>query len=265
VTTDPPDHIDWLLVGRYALLAGLCALIPIPIVDTWFENVLRRRMLRGIARRHGVTLGPADLSTLGDAATGGCLGLLLAVILWPIKKVLKTVLIVFQVKSIADTVSEVVHRGLLVEEALERGWLPGDAGTVRTAMDRALAHIDTRPIERSLMGPLRDGRHELNRVIWESVRIARLRRDQPAEAVADAAETRGLGTAADTLAMDTALRVRGLVPELVGWFRAEMGAPPRLEDGLAGPIVPEVLPPDAAPEPDKALPAPVEDAEEVPR
>jgi hypothetical protein len=265
VASDPPDHIDWLFVGRYALLAGLCALIPIPVVDVWFENALRRRMVRGVALRRGVTLPPADLATLGDAGTGGCLGLFLAVLLWPIKKVLKTIFVVFQVKAIADTVSEVVHRALLVEEALERGWLPGDAARVRAAMDLALAHVDTRPIERSLNGPLRDARRELDRVIWESVRIARRRRDRPAQAVADAAEAQGLGDPADTLAMTTALRVRGLVPELVGWFRAEMGAPPTLEQGLAGPIVPELLPADGPGEPERALPAPVEDAEEVPK
>jgi hypothetical protein len=264
VTSDPPDRIDWLLVGRYALLAGLCDLIPLPIVDRWAANVLRRRMVRGVARRHGVELPPDALSTLGDAAGGGCLGLLLGIVLWPIKKLLKTVTIAFQVKGIADTISEVVHRALLVEEALERGWLPGDADRIRGAMDLALAHIDTRPIERSLMGALRDGRHHLNRVIWESVRIARARRDRPAEAVADAAEAEGLGTDADTLAMNAALSVKGLVPELVGWFRAEMGEPPRLEEGLPGPIVPELLPADGPGEPvEKMLPAPIEDAEEV--
>lgn len=264
MASDPPDRIDWLLVGRYALLASLCALIPVPFVDTWFENRLRRRLVRKVARRHGIELAPADLARLGDLPSGGCLGLLLSVVLWPVKKVLKTISVVFQVKGITDTVSEVVHRALLVEEAFERGWLPGDAVRVRTAMDLALRHIDTRPIERALNGALRDGRHHLNRVIWESARIARARRLAAADAVADAAEAVGLGPDADTLAMNAALSVKGLVPELVGWFRAEMGEPPRLEEGLPGPIVPELLPADGPAEPEKALPAPIEDAEEVP-
>lgn len=258
--------LDWLLLARYALLVALCALIPVPLVDRWVENALRRRLVRHQARRHGLELPVEAVRVLGDAPSGGCLGLLRAVVLWPIKKLLNTVLFVFSVKGIADTLSEVVHRALMLEEAIEAGWLGSEPPErIREAMDRALAHVDTRPLERSLNGALRDGRHHLNRVIWESVRIARARRAHPVTALADAADADALGSGAraTSVAMSAALQVSGLVPELIGWFRAEMGHPPVLEPALPGPITPErVLPADAAPE-ERALPAPVEDAEEV--
>ncbi|MEQ1567935.1 MAG: hypothetical protein ABMA64_20010 [Myxococcota bacterium] len=258
---EPLDRdLDWLLLGRYGLLVALCALIPVPILDGWVENHLRRRLARKIAQRHGRTLEPEALALLADAPSGGCLGMVKSVVLWPVKKLLKTFSVVFQVKGITDTFSEVVHRGLMLEDAFEAGLLPGDNDRVRWAMDRALSHVDTRPIERALLGTLRDARHDLNRTIWEAVRVLRLRR---VDALADAVEGDQLGaTNQVSRAMVAALRTRGLVPELFAWFRAELGQQV-LEPRLAGPIVPELVdrPP---PTPDPALPMAVEDAVELP-
>jgi hypothetical protein len=263
-----PRPIDWLLLGRYALLISLCALIPVPLLDRWVENALRRRLVRAVGLRHSHRFEPLDASRLGDAESGGCLGLLWSIVAWPVKKVLKTLSVVFQVKGIADAASEVMHRGLMLEEAFEAGWLPGDAGAVREAMDKALAAVDTRPVERRLMGSLRDLKSDLNLAIWETVRIARARlASRPAQALADAADSAevGPGIAHTTRAMAASLQTSALVPEVLAWFRAEMGAPPRLEPKLLGPIDPELVDPDRRVDPEVAagLPAPIEDAVEV--
>jgi hypothetical protein len=260
-TAPPAPPLSQLLIGRYALLVALCALIPLPILDGMVENYLRRRMARKIAERHGQELAPEALATLADAPSGGCLGCLMSIVWWPVKKLLKTLSIVFQVKGITDTLSEVVHRGLLLEEAFREGWLPGDAGKVRLAMDKALASVDTRPRERTLNGSLRDVRHELNLTIWESVRITRARLTE----LADAADQDKLGPEANRASevMVAAIHGYGLVPELIAWFRAEMGAPPALEARLPGPIEPEVLASETESDAVRALPAPVEDAVEV--
>jgi hypothetical protein len=269
-TAPPAPPLSQLLIARYALLVALCALIPLPIVDSMVENYLRRRMARKIAERHGQELAPDALSTLADAPSGGCVGCLFAILWWPVKKLLKTLSVVFQVKGITDTMSEVVHRGLLLEEAFRAGWLPGDAAKVRLSMDKALASVDTRPLERAFNGSLRDVRHDLNRAIWESVRITRARlASNPglagAEALADAADKDTLGPEASRASevMVAAIQGYGLVPELVAWFRAEMGAPPEIEARLPGPIEPEVMASEPTLDPARALPAPVEDAVEV--
>jgi hypothetical protein len=173
---------------------------------------------------------------------------------------------VFQVKGIADEFSEAVHRGLLLEEAFEAGWLPNEPERVRVAMDRALGHVDTRVVERSLRGSMRDLRHELTDTVRESVRVARQRlRSEPAQALADAAEadTLGPGASEASRVMVATLKGSGLVPELVAWFRAEMGEAPVVESKLAGPIEPELLDADGPEEPPLALPMPIEDAEEL--
>lgn len=261
-----PHPLDWMLIGRYALLVALCDLIPVPLLDFWVENVLRRRMVRAIGLAHGVPLDADAQKQLGNKPFYGCSGCLVAIVVWPVKKLLKTISVVFQVKGIADTFTEVVHRALLLEEAFEAGWLPGDPERVRIAMDAALDHVDTRVVERTLRGTMRDVRHELSRTVTESVRITRERlASRPAEALADAAEADGLGPGADEASrvMVASLKSSALVPELVTWFRAEMGQAPRVESKLAGPIEPELVAGDVPEAPPRALPAPIEEAEEL--
>ncbi len=243
------EEIDWLLLGRYATLITLATLIPIPIIDLRVENFFRRRMVRAIADRHGVELPPSAISKLGDRPSGGCLGCLGSILLWPFRKVLRTLLVVFQAKALADTTSEVVHRGLMLEEALTEGWIPSvENDHVRGAMEQALAKVDTRPVERALRGTLRDHRDDLTAVVREAVRVARSRRAvRPREAVADAADADALGEGADEIsaAMKASFQKAGLVPEVLYWFRSKMGAPPTLPMPLGGTIeVAEVLPPD---------------------
>lgn len=260
--------IPWLLIGRYALLIALTALIPIPLLDRGIENLLRRRLVRAIADRHGAELSPEEIALLGNAPAGGCWGCVASVVLWPFRKVLKTMLIVLQVKAMADLASEVLHRTLMLEEALDTGWLPGDAEAVREGMDRTLACVDTRPIERQLMGTLRDHRHDLNRVVWEATRIARERvRGERGEALALAVERDELGAEADEMseAMVASLQATGVTNELLQWFRAEMGDVPKLPLKVDGALSPEaVLPADPEDLPSALVLHPhLEDADEV--
>ena len=250
--------IDWLLIGRYALLIALTALIPLPMLDTGVENYLRRRMVRAIARRHDLTLSDEDVATLAHVPTGGCFGCVWSIVGWPIRKVLKTVFFVWQAKSIADCSSEVIHRALMIEEAMDVGWLPGDAQVVRKAMDTTLASVDTRVVERQIAGVFQDHTNELNKLVFQTTEIAR------ADAIAAAVEADELGSGAAglTMAMTAALRGTGTVPEVIQWFRAEMGADPLDGKGIAGLLeADEILPADEFEELEEGLM--IEDAQEV--
>lgn len=259
----PPRGINWLLLGRYALLTSLTLLIPVPLVDRGIENFLRRRLVRAIAAGHDRELPEEAVRSLADAPGGGCVGCVWSVVLWPIRKLLKTALIFLQAKSIADVASEVLHRGLMLEEALEAGWLddPNDADAVRAAMDRALAKVDIRLMERTLRGVFQDHRDELNLAVWEATRIARERASDPDDELEMSPEAEALSSA-----MTAAVRGTGVVPELLQWFRAEMGEPPRLPQArLEGGLVePEVLPPDEQAPDDLPAEPDISDAVEVP-
>jgi hypothetical protein len=215
-----------------------------------------------------VELDEEDVRILAHAPSEGCVGCLTSVIIWPIRKIFRTVLLFLQAKHMADLASEVIHRGLLLEESFEHTWLPGEAQEVRDAMDRALEHVDTRLVERSVRGVFRDHTHELNRVIWEATDIARERSaSDGVAALADAADADTMGVEADDLSTAMRLAIEapgGVVPELLHWFRAEMGAPPELPQRVDGVIQPvEVLPPDPVSEEVDAPLLAVEDAVEL--
>ncbi len=238
--------IDWLLIGRYALLVALSTLLPVPILDTALQNALQRRMVRSLAMRHNADLDPESVAVLANTAGGGCVGCLWGALVWPVMKLLRTVLIFLQAKQIADTASEQVHRALMLEEALESGWLPGDPIKVRQAMDRTLDRVDTRVVERRLAGVFRDHTNALNRFVFQATALARERTDAVG-ALADAADRDTLGPEIDSVsrAMTAALRTAGAVPELLQWFRLEMGAAPDSSPAVAGLLEPvEVLPPE---------------------
>jgi hypothetical protein len=243
--------VDWRLLGRYALLISLTVWIPIPLLDQGIENLLRRRLVRALARRHGAELDDEAVEALGNRSYSGCMGCFWSVVLWPIKKLLKSIVAVFQIKEMADLGSDVVHRGLLLEEAFEAGWLPGEAPRVREAMDRAVAKVDTRVVERAVRGTFRDHSDDLTRVVAEATRVARERaKGHRGEALADAADAGALGETAEEMssAMTAALQGTGIVPELIQWFRAEMGREPRLESRMGGLLeASELLPADEEP------------------
>ena len=232
--------MDWYLILRYALLIGLTMLIPIPVVDGALENLLRRRLVRSLAEQRGIQLTDAQVATLGNATGGGCMGCLWGAISWPFRKILRTVLIVLQVKVIADLASEIIHRSLLLEEALKLGLLPDESERVREVMDRSLASVDTRVVERRLLGVFRAHTSDLNRAIFEATRSVRAQRNR-GKALAEAIEADSLGSGVRSLtsAMEASLHDLGVVPELVAWFRAELGAPPLPEANDASSPAPE--------------------------
>ena len=219
------SEVDWSVIGRYSVMIALTQLIPVPLLDGVVEDALRRRLVARLASNAGVALLDEDLHTLADAPSGGCWGMLKTAVIWPFKKVLKTVLFVLLAKSMADTASEVMHRSLMLHEALERGWLPGDVPLLREGLDTSLEKIDVRLVERLLLGAFRDHRDALNRVVWEATKVAEAQaRGQRAEALVEATDKNALSEAADSLGVvltDT-LRRAGVADEAVHWFVAEM-------------------------------------------
>jgi len=214
--TDAASTPDLLLAARYALLTSLCALIPVPFLDTFAENRVRRALVRRVAADQGVTLPPSDVKAVADLPSTGCSGMLAALLWWPVKKLLKTVATVFLVKGLVDAASEMVHRSLMVHHAVSEGFLPGSAERVRRAMDRALDHVDTRVVERAFFGRLRNPRGEFNRMVWEAARGAGHVEERAA------ADTLGPHTRELSSAMADAVSVTGLVPEVLHWFNAEL-------------------------------------------
>ena len=243
--------LDWFLYIRYAVFIALTMMIPVPFVDGWVENWLRRRLVRVIAARHGFELEATATQQLAHRKGGfTALGCLVSLFKWGLRKLVKMIVFAWMIKSMVELGIEVVHRSLMLEEAFGRYMLPGDAPAVRDAMDDALLHIDIRPIERKLRGALRDPRGALNAAVFEATKLSRRR-------LADGVEESELSPG-----LRASLTVPGLAPELLHWFRMSATGP-RLEQKVGGLLEAEsILPADDQADPPEVSPD-IEDAVEI--
>lgn len=137
----------------------------------------------------------------------------------------------------------------MLEEALERGWLPAEPERVRKAMDAALTKVRVYPTERLVFGTFKHKDDDWRKVVGGAAERDRHR------------VSGGIPGVARTGA--AAASVPGLVPELLHAFRAEMGVAPEPEARVAGLIEPELLGVDAGAIVPSVAATAVEDAEEV--
>jgi hypothetical protein len=144
-------------LAQHAVLAGLCPLIPSPVVDDAIENVFRRRMVREILQERGFEASDTQVRTLTEAPRRFFLGCLLAMLVYPIKKLFRKFFFVLALKDCVDEASRVLHEGLLLRHALSTGRLdaallsdPKALGRFRDTMLRTLATTDTRPLNQIL-------------------------------------------------------------------------------------------------------------------
>jgi hypothetical protein len=240
--------VDWTLFAAITTLASLTVFIPVPLLDTVVETWLRRRLVLGLASRRGVVMEDDAVKALADPPSAGCRGCAIALVLWPIKKLFKSALAFLLVKDMADISADMLHRGLLYQEAFDRGWLPGDTAKVRAAIDRTVERFHVKPVERAIWGRFR---HE--DTPWRE-QIGRVTSRHKIKIVAGDPVSPALA------ALD---RVPGLLPELLHQFHVEMGLELEGETGLPGLIEPELLPPELRAEKKPEL-LPLEEALEVP-
>ncbi len=177
----PCTDFEWSIYDD-ATLAGLSALIPIPLVDWFFEEFFRRRMARGIARYRGKPLAPkvgAELNR-GKGCVQACLSLPLEVVWELVKRTLKKILYVLSIKSATDKLSDYWHRAFLIDCMVLQGQLDDQASAriARKAMTRTLDETSTSPMLGLARSVVTSTRHVLRTV-------RKARRGEEAEEIAE--------------------------------------------------------------------------------
>ena len=157
--TPPTEAAASRRVLRYAVLAGLCPLLPIPFLDNVLVGMFRSRMIRGQVRDAGLEPAPQQADLLAfEPRPIRLLGCVLGLIWMVIKKIFRKLVYIFAVKDCVDTTSLVMHHGWLFQYALDRGIL--DQGTftddneairrVRDAVRTATERVDPRPVNKAV-------------------------------------------------------------------------------------------------------------------
>ena len=162
---------DGVLLG-YSVLVGLTPLIPLPFVDDAARGYLMRRMVRAIAEAHALKLWEEEVRELADERSVSVVkGMFRGLALLPIKLVLRKAIFLLTGKRIVDLVSEIYHRGFLLDRAFANGWCSphgeAKARDLRVAMDALLVEtpVTTSPVTAALRVGFERSRDALGRAL----------------------------------------------------------------------------------------------------
>lgn len=147
-------------LGAAAVVAA-STFVPLPLVDDWLASLSRRQLVRAALRRHGRTYPVSDVKPLYDVG-GSLVGLpwrvAKGIIMAPINKVLKKVLVVFAARDVALAMGKTIALGHILERELKLGAFHNDASRaqrrdeaarLRRALDGALKDVDVRLLQRT--------------------------------------------------------------------------------------------------------------------
>ena len=178
-TKTPPENapppaatgFDWAVYAD-ATFAGLSILIPVPFVDSLFENFFENNMAPAIAFRAGRALTPAVRAALrgDDHLLAGCLFLPITLLWSLVKRVSKKVLYFLTIKEATDKLSYYWHRAFLLDYMLESGHLdqPATAAVARQALAHTLNTAGISPLTQLARQVAASPTH-----IWRSLRRVR--------------------------------------------------------------------------------------------
>ncbi len=163
----------------HAVVIGLTALIPVPLVDDMVKSYFQRRLVRKLAAANGRHLDPKDIELLADDASGGgCVGCLFGAVVYPFTFLFRKILFFLEMKRSIDTVSINAHRGFLIDHVLRSSWLAPEgrhaAPAVRSAIDYVIKDAPIRPVEVAVRQTFRQSRGVLfaaATLLWNSVKV----------------------------------------------------------------------------------------------
>lgn len=189
-------------IVAHSVLAGLCPLIPVPFLDDWVRDGLRRRLVGRLAGRRGLVLGSDALSTLATGyepttAEGCVASCLRSSVVLParfvfkllFKKILRKLVIPLAIKDCVDTFSTVFHEAYLVRHGMGIDALATRATgastlereavlPLRRATEAVRDTVDPRPVERFAGQAFRSSWRVVESTARAiSRRLRRLRRD----------------------------------------------------------------------------------------
>lgn len=155
-------------ISQNALVAGLCPLVPLPILDEMLRKSVMKATYVAIGRQLGQPLDEPAAEALADPGNIALVGCLIAGLWWPIRKLLKTFFYFLTVKECLDWAAEAAVRAEMVRVAFARGLLPDHASEVRQAMDRAWDRHGASPVVSFLL------RRSVDVVPWPGTGLAPL-------------------------------------------------------------------------------------------
>jgi uncharacterized protein (DUF697 family) len=154
-----------LTLVTHALLVGLTPLIPLPLADDMAKRFLQERMVRSLARKHGVAVDEKDLPGMLSVMPNkkGCLqGCLVSAIAYPFKKLARKIFFFLEIKRAVDLTSYTYHYGYLLDYAMREGWFAKRGlKEIDAALDEICIKASIKPVEAAIRATFRQSKRLL--------------------------------------------------------------------------------------------------------
>ena len=126
-------QFDWRIYSD-ATCAGLSVLIPLPLVDIFFETIFRRRIPGAVAKFRKRSLSPTVRSRLGRSVDGplslsGCIVVPIAVGKYILRRLWRKIIYIFAVKDATTALADYWNRAYLTDHMVRAGHLGPEADT----------------------------------------------------------------------------------------------------------------------------------------
>ena len=169
-----------LTLITHALLVGLTPLIPVPLADDLAQQYLQGRMVRALARAHGVAIDDKDLPGMLSVlpTRKGCLhGCLLSALTYPIKKLARKIFFFLEIKRAVDLTSYTYHYGYLLDYAMREGLFARHGlKATDSALDDICRAAPIKPVEAAIRATFQQSKRLL--LLPVSLVEAQLKRNQ---------------------------------------------------------------------------------------
>lgn len=140
----------WLWV----MLSACALFVPVPFLDDYMARRALRRALKYDAP-DATPLDDATLDILTDDRASMLMGCLKMILIWPMKKLFRTVFWFLTVKDVLDRVAYGAQVLSMVRLARGQGWLPERARGVRDGMEVTFGKHRWSPVMRVILRDLR--------------------------------------------------------------------------------------------------------------
>ncbi len=244
-TQAPPKRELRRLVAD-SVLTGLCPLIPVPLLDDFARDLLRKRLVSRLAMESGTPVADGEAKILAcgyqppgvDGCARGCMRMaLLRPIIFLItlifRKITRKILFFLTIKDAVETFSRTFHEAYLLRHALALGILrePVLAGNgptqvdprlleVRGAVEAVVRSTDTRPVTSVARSVFAGSRRLAIHTAKRMTRVLRRRRQD------------GEAEISERLEREAEADLGGLIDELTRDLESQGGYLEQLEQAL---------------------------------
>ncbi len=238
-----------------SVLTGLCPLIPVPLLDDFARDLLRKRVVTRLAAESATVMADSEARILAcgyqPPSAGGCArGCLRMALIQPIffvinllfRKVMRKIFFFLTIKDAVDTFSHTFHEAYLLRHTLSLGILkePALTGTgpvvvdprlleVRGAVEAVVRDTDTGPVRNLASSAFAGSRRLALGTARRMTRVLRRRRRDAEAEITEGLEREaeaGFGALIDELTRDLESQ-GGYLEQLETALEQRLGLAPR--------------------------------------